>query len=61
MAHRGEHAFDRVRGAQVVPVLGGKVEEIPLSTNHLGFLRFFSIETVLGAPSWYTKINNVAP
>ena len=28
MAHRGEHAFDRVRGAQVVPVLGGKVEEV---------------------------------
>ena len=27
MAHRGEHALDRVRRAQVVPVLGGKVEE----------------------------------
>jgi hypothetical protein len=27
MAHRREHAFNRVRGAQVVPVLGGKVEE----------------------------------
>ena len=27
MTHGGEHALDRIRGAQVVPVLGGKVEE----------------------------------
>src|SRR5512132_1030410 len=27
MTHRGEHALDRVRCAQVVPVLGGKIEE----------------------------------
>ena len=27
MTHGGEHALDRVRCAQVVPVLGGKIEE----------------------------------
>src|SRR5579872_6205476 len=27
MPHGGEHALNRVRGAQVVPMLGGKVEE----------------------------------
>src|SRR5512147_1610347 len=27
MTHRGEHALDRVRCAQMVPVLGGKIEE----------------------------------
>jgi len=27
MTHGGEHALDRVRGAQVIPVLGGKIEE----------------------------------
>ena len=28
MPHRREHAFDRVRGSQVVPMIGGKVEDI---------------------------------
>jgi len=27
MTHSGEHALDRVRCAQVIPVLGGKIEE----------------------------------
>jgi hypothetical protein len=27
MSHRREHALDRVRGSQVVPMIGGKVEE----------------------------------
>src|SRR5277367_6063590 len=27
MPHRREHAFDRVRGSQVVPMIGGKVEQ----------------------------------
>ena len=27
MPHRREHALDRVRGSQVVPMIGGKVEE----------------------------------
>jgi hypothetical protein len=27
MPHRGEHALDRIRGAQMNPMLGGEVEE----------------------------------
>ena len=36
MTHGGKHALDRIRGAKVVPVLGGKVEEGEQSLTVLG-------------------------